>query len=348
MASTQVWDAIIVGQGLAGTTLAWHLHAAGQRVLLLDAEPQVTSSKIAAGLMTPITGQRLALSWRVGEFLPFARDFYHLVEQITGGSFFFDRTAVRLLQTDAERQHWSRRMSNPAIRSHLIEKASHAEPTFGGSAERFEMHAAQLDVAAFLAASRTALPYERMDLDWRRDVAFSTEKVAVNGHEAKYLISCEGYAAIQNPYFAEIRFIAAKGDILTVRFAELLPSKCYHGGIWVAPTSDPYVFRVGASYDWKILDCVPSAPGRAELERKLAALIAIPFTVIEHRAAVRPIIHLSKPLLGMHPRYPRLGYFNGLGSKGSLHAPWFARSFAEYLVQGTPLEEPDALAKALF
>ena len=54
------WDVIIVGQGLAGTTLAWHLREAGQRVLVIDACEPVTSSKIAAGLITPITGQRVS------------------------------------------------------------------------------------------------------------------------------------------------------------------------------------------------------------------------------------------------------------------------------------------------
>ena len=66
-------DAIIVGQGLAGTTLAWCLLEAGMSVLVTDPEEEITSSKIAAGLITPITGQRLALSWQVETFLPAAR-----------------------------------------------------------------------------------------------------------------------------------------------------------------------------------------------------------------------------------------------------------------------------------
>ncbi|NOU04706.1 MAG: NAD(P)-binding protein, partial [Hyphomicrobiaceae bacterium] len=44
-----IWDTIIVGQGLAGTTLAWRLVDAGQRVLMFDPAEAVTSSKIAAG-----------------------------------------------------------------------------------------------------------------------------------------------------------------------------------------------------------------------------------------------------------------------------------------------------------
>ena len=95
------WDTIIVGQGLAGPTLAWQLMDAGQRVLILDANEEVTTSKIAAGLITPITGQRIALSWKVEEFLPVARKFYRALEARTGELFFHERRAVRGLRTIA-------------------------------------------------------------------------------------------------------------------------------------------------------------------------------------------------------------------------------------------------------
>ena len=108
---------------------------------------------------------------------------------------------------------------------------------------------------------------------------------------------------------------------------------------WVAPTADPDVFRVGASYDWENLNGVPSAAARTEIEDKLKAFFRRPYTVIDHQAAVRPIMHESKARIGMHPAHPRLGYFNGLGSKGSLHAPWFAKCFADFIAKGSPLPE---------
>jgi glycine oxidase len=159
-----VWDAIIVGQGLAGTTLAWHLLESNQRVLVLDAEAPVTSSKIAAGLMTPITGQQLALSWQVHDLLPVAREFYTRVERRTGASFYHPRTAVRLFHSDKERRTWQKRQTLPAYLEHLLTPqptpllASNLLVAALGNAhgDGFAMHAAQLDVAAYLAASRVA------------------------------------------------------------------------------------------------------------------------------------------------------------------------------------------------
>jgi glycine oxidase len=359
------WDTIIVGQGLAGTTLAWHLLEAGQRVLVIDAEAAVTSSKIAAGLITPITGLRLTLSPRVDELLVVARAFYRRIEAWTGSAVYHERTAVRLFQSDAERQVWAKRRANPALAPHLITPppvplfdARLADINGGG----FAMHAGQLDVAAYLVASRAlwaaAGCYVGRTLDWRRDVAVNERGVELRpgGISSRLqgggvapplrtarLISCEGFAAADNPFFPCVPFRSAKGDVLVIRLREgtptdlLRPQQTLHRGIWVAPTAAPDVFRVGSTYDLAVLDCVPSVVARAEIERQLGELLLVPYDVLDHQAAVRPIIEQSQPRFGLHPQHNRLGFFNGLGSKGSLLAPWAARSFAQFLVHGTPI-----------
>ena len=343
------WDVIIVGQGLAGTTLAWHLRDAGQRVLVIDADEQVTASKIAAGLITPITGLRMALSWRGDVFLSAARAFYTRVETLTGTKFFHDGTAVRLFVSDAERQNWAQRCVQPAVQTHLVMPPSEPllDPKLGdASCGGFEMYAARLDVAAYLEASRAVFETEFLTLDWQHEVTIEKDGVSVGGRRARYLVSCEGYGATRNPYFSWVPFKAAKGDILTVRFHSAVPDRCIHRGIWIAPTAGPDVFRVGSTYDWDTLDQVPSAPARAEIEGKLQEFFHVPYTVLNHQAAVRPVIRESKALIGLHPAHDRLGYFNGLGSKGSLHAPWFAHAFTRFLVEGTPLPEGSDLRKA--
>ena len=334
------WDVIIVGQGLAGTTLAWHLRDAGQRVLILDACEPVTSSKIAAGLITPITGLRLVLSWRVADLLPAARQFYTSVEERTGQKFFHDRIALRLFKSVEEQQNWSKRRQRPDYDSHVVDPQPDPllDPDLGDAeGGGFAMHSAQLDVAAYLEASRAMLAWKSMNIDWNSDVTFDSEGVSVRGERTRLLISCEGYAVTRNPYFSQVAFQPAKGDLLTVRFHRPVPPRCLHRGIWVAPTAEPDVFRVGSTYDWETLDQVPSPSARAEIERQLQAFFHVPYTVLDHRAAVRPIITQSKALVGLHPEHERLGYFNGLGSKGSLHAPWYARCLTDFLVHEAPL-----------
>jgi glycine oxidase len=334
------WDVIVVGQGIAGTTLAWHLHQAGQRVLTIDNGADGTASKIAAGLITPITGQRMALSWRVGEFLPTARTFYRAIEHHTGARFYHNRTAIRLFASDMEQRCWAERRGDPVFQPYIAtpQPVPLLDPAVAdASGSGFAMQSAQLDVAAYLAVSRAHLPVVVKTIDWRQDVRLGADSASAGMYSAKLIVACEGYAASQNPYFANVPFIAAKGDTLTVRFQAPLPGDPLHRGIWLAPTALPNVFKAGATYDRNVLDNIPSPSGRADIERQLRAFIRVPYDVIGHCAAVRPIIHVSQAVIGRHPHHPRLAYFNGLGSKGSLLAPWFAGCLTAALVHGSPI-----------
>ncbi|MDP1589651.1 MAG: FAD-dependent oxidoreductase, partial [Prosthecobacter sp.] len=67
---------LIIGQGLAGTALAWRLWERGVPFLIVDRDEAVTCSKVAAGLITPITGMRLTVSWRYEVFYREALRFY--------------------------------------------------------------------------------------------------------------------------------------------------------------------------------------------------------------------------------------------------------------------------------
>jgi glycine oxidase len=346
------WDAVVVGQGIAGTTLAWQLTFAGQRVLLLDPNRPHTTSKIAAGLITPITGQRLAMSWQVETFFPAAREFYARVAALTGVPCFHERTAIRLFRNDDERARWSVRRHSAEFQRYLCDPQPEplVEPTFaddGGGG--FAMHTAQLDVPRYLETSRQWFAeqgsYRQENFTWSSDLALEADSVRWQAGSTRYLISCEGYAASANPYFSWVPFKAAKGDILTIRFAQPLLPRSLHAGLWLAPTADPCVFKVGSTYDWHHLDDIPNPQAAQELIQRLRSLIHLPFEVLAHHAAVRPIIQESKALIGKHPVHPALGYFNGLGSKGSLHAPWFAAILADHLVQGTPIPNAFDLRK---
>ena len=176
----EVWDAIIAGQGIAGTTLAWRLREAGLQVLLIDACETVTSSKIAAGLITPITGQRLVLTANCDALLAEARGFYGSVERATGETFFHERTAVRLFTGEAERVAWGPRSLRPEYQNYVVTPGP--EPLVGAELAEageggFVMAAAQLDVAAYLAASRAVLPWVSMVVDWTRDVVLGGDEI---------------------------------------------------------------------------------------------------------------------------------------------------------------------------
>jgi len=54
-------NTIIVGQGLAGSLLAWSLIQRGQSILIVDNDHHHAASIAAAGIINPVTGQLFVL-----------------------------------------------------------------------------------------------------------------------------------------------------------------------------------------------------------------------------------------------------------------------------------------------
>ena len=324
----------IIGQGLAGTALAWELMWRGREVLVVDADEPVTSSKIAAGLITPITGQRLALSWRVNEMLRAARPFYERVASELDEQFFHDRLVRRIFRSADEALLWEARRREP-VRLPFIARAECPEAgPFGGC----ELQGAHLDCAGYLTASRAA--FERRGC-FRHGHLDPSQAVAFRAH---CVIFCQGFAAARNPHFQWIAWNAAKGEILTIRTSGLDPNRILSAGQWLVPGADGTA-RTGSTYDWAQLDTVPTARHGHSSRRACSHLHRRPAHVISHHAAVRPIIRESKALIGRHPTNEKLAFFNGLGSKGSLHAPFFAKQLAEHLAHNAPLEPESDLRR---
>ena len=57
-------DLLIVGQGLAGTCLAWRLWDRGVKFTIADQGGKSASSMVAAGMMSPVTGRAMNPTWR--------------------------------------------------------------------------------------------------------------------------------------------------------------------------------------------------------------------------------------------------------------------------------------------
>lgn len=332
-------DAIILGHGLAGATLAWHLRWRGWRVLVVDRDAAITSSKVAAGLVVPISGQRLARSWRVEEFLPVARDFYRR----TGTRCFHSVPYVRLLANDDERRRWDERRHDGSFQKLL----THPQPAplvnmehFHGPHDGFEMAGAWLDVRAWLAESRADLVRQGAWLT--ADIAATgvqveDEAVTIAGLRARHLVFCQGHEAAANPFFPWLRWKSAKGEILTLHAPDLPEHRVINRGGWLLPLGSG-IFRAGSTYAWDDFTPAPTAAARGEIESRLRTLLRVPFTITGQEAGIRPIINESKALIGRHPVHRRLAIFNGLGSKGVLHAPFFAAQLAAHLVDGAPVE----------
>jgi glycine oxidase len=337
---------LVVGQGLAGTALVWELLWRGREVLVVDPGVAGTSSRVAAGLVTPITGQRLALGWRVDTMLAAARPFYARIEAELGARHFHPRLVKRIFRSAEEAALWERRRHDPLRQPHIVQQLIGDAGPFGGCS----FHGAHLDTIGYLDASRAAFRDRGCLLEDQID------PMQAAAWPARCIVFCQGFEASRNPYFDWIQWRAAKGEILTVQTRGLDPGTILSAGQWIVPVPESSesihcsdeaarepatiaLARTGSTYDWDHLDSQPTPEARAQLEAGLAGLHQHPCEFVDHRAAVRPIICESRALIGRHPARENLAFFNGLGSKGSLHAPYFASQLAAHLVDQAPLEE---------
>lgn len=337
-------DVIIIGHGLAGAALAWSLHWRGWKVTVIDRNETITSSKIAAGIVTPISGKRVARSWRVEEFLPAAREFYARTEKELGAAFYHPRPYVRMLQSADERRRWNEKRNDPEFQRLLTQPQPEPmldDRLFHAPETGLEVRSAWLDVRAWLSASQSFLEQRG---NWITgeispgDAVITTDAVRLNGLTARYLVFCQGWEAAGNPFFPWLKWKSAKGEILNFHAPQLTEHRIVNVGGWILPLGQGSLFRTGSTYAWDDFSSAPTAAARQTIEARLHRALKVPFTLTGQDAAVRPIINESKAVLGLHPVQQRIGFFNGLGSKGVLHAPFFAGQFAALLTEGLPLE----------
>ena len=62
-----------------------------------------------------------------------------------------------------------------------------------------------------------------------------------------------------------------------------------------------------------------------------------PYKVLHHKAAVRPATLERRPFVGFHPVQTNVGILNGMGTKGTSLAPFFASQLVQYLVHDFPI-----------
>lgn len=328
-------DVIIVGQGLAGSLLAWQLLQRRLRVLVIDDGHSGSSSLVAAGLMNPVTGKRLLKSWNVERCLPAAVRCYRALEALLQRSLYHEKTILRLFTNHQQRQIWEQRCSQEEYQDYvdrLVISNDEVPCPLGGFYIR---QAGYLNTRELLDGMKNVLRHRDSLIESHiryEDIQINTQGVNWRDHSAKHLIFCEGHRISGNPWFNRLPLQPAQGEILTLTVAQPIPEKIINRGKWLLPI-EPNIVKVGATFQWQPLDGVPTAEGKRELLKAYQQLWPVngAFEVTGHDCGIRPGTRDKIPFIGMHPHYSQLGIFNGFGAKGSLWIPYYAEKFAHYL-----------------
>ncbi len=337
---------LILGAGLAGASVAWSAHRRGWKVTLIDRVDLESCSHVAAGLVTPITGSRSAASWRWEEFFPVAAHHYQTIESLTVRSFWHPSPAMRIFQSEQERERaierWGDQVDEsgaedrPQIELCTSRDLALLNAPFGGC---WMSPAARLDTEMYLEGTRTFFAqhhrFVECDLDVERDLDVRRDEVRIDalGLRADHVVLCQGFEARKNRWFRSLPLHPARGDILDVSLesAEAI-ERVVHAESWIVPLGNG-LFRTGATYDREPLDGIVDDRETVVLAREklldrlrktIPAATISNEAVLRQRASVRPASYDRHPLMGVHPEYSNVFVLNGLGSKGSLMAPRLA------------------------
>jgi glycine oxidase len=325
-------DILIVGQGLAGTLLAWEFERAGIPFGIVDRGHVTAATSVAAGIINPITGRRLVKSWRVETLLPAARATYRELERALGVPLWREMRVRRLFPDDRERATWH-------------EKASRGDlAPFVESADNdgiWIRDAARVDLRALLAGARAR---------WLAAGTLRVTAADLNDEATRHdlVVDCTGQDAAESERFDFIPWEFSKGEMLELAIDGLAPDVVLNRGRWIVPVG-PATAWVGATHEPGVRDAIPTEAARASLETSASELLGGGrlFRVTGHRAGVRVNLPDKRPVAGRHPAQSRLGLINGLGAKGALWAPMLARQWVNHLTEGVPFDPEIGVARFL-
>ena len=343
-------DYIIVGQGLSGSFLSWKLIKAGKKVVVIDNASPNVASKIASGVINPVTGRRIVSTWMIDNLLPYSFEAYT--------AFGSDLNATLISQKNILDFHPTQQMQLafkdkiPVENNYLRcnEDEGELKKFFNFNYGVGEINPCYLiDVSLLISEWRTQLIEKKVLLE----EDFKSENLAIISHtsesdlpieeiveykeiKAKKVIFCDGAKGAENPFFKLLPYAKNKGEAVIAEIDGLPRNNIYKHGLSLVPWKDN-LWWIGSTYDWNFSDLNPTAIFRIKAEQTLQHWVKLPYKVVGHLATERPANLERRPFVGLHPLHSSIGILNGMGTKGCSLVPYFANELTAYLLNNTPI-----------
>ena len=324
---------LIIGSGLAGSTLALELIQRGHFVQVMDNLAPNASSRVAAGIINPIVPKGVKKTWKYQEIFPSVFEYYRNFESILGAEFVFEYPMLQIHANDNERFEWRKRGAVTEMTELL---APTGDNTIVNSCGR-------LDVLQFLNAAQIELEKKNQFIN---EQFLSTDLIFLESGKADYrgisfdeVIFCEGIGIMQNPWFNYLFFDPTGGDILTVQIPNLPQDTIIKQKQWIVPTKEKDIFLLGSTFHKQSISEVQNPADAKFLMERAELITGKKVTLIKHQRAIRPTVQNRRPYLGRHHTFKNLSVYNGLGAKGSALCSWLSPMMADFISKNAPLNE---------
>lgn len=331
------YDYCVVGQGIAGTLLTYFLRKEGKKVLVIDKYFEKSSSRVAAGIVNPVTGKNFVKTWRADDFIPFALASYEEMAIDFGIDSYTKANILRALDSALDENNWISRTADSTLSDYLVANADGRE--FSGKVRRPFAYGEL--TGTFHVNIKNILQHFRKQ--WQetgdlvdeqfihQDLKHQETGFEYYDYKFKEIIFCEGYQAVNNPFFPNTGLAPSKGEVLLVKIPNAGFKKMYKDKIFIVHQYRD-VYWVGSGYEWDTLDESPTQKAYDHLYNQISRILTIPYEIVDHLAAIRPTMHDRRPVFIKHDVNDGMYLFNGLGTKGSSIGPFAAKQFCKYLL----------------
>lgn len=336
-------DYLIIGQGLAGSLLAWELNQRQKKVFIID-NGELNASQVAAGLINPVTGMRFVKSTDVDQLLPTAKEYYHQLSDYFQHTFYIEKPMLRILRNNKEMLACQKRLQQAEYKPYLSESKAVPSRTFINASLGLikQKQTGYLLTKALLTALKNY--FISINAYAHDEIKYNEIKLSPTltwkDIRPKQIIFCEGHHASNNPWFSWLPFQPVKGEIITATATEQIPQHILNYGHWFIPL-DSYHFRTGATFDRTNINTHITEDAKETLLATLKQIYpSITLErIINQQAGIRPTTLDKQPFIGHHPHYPELVIFNGFGAKGSLQIPWYSKRLADNLINNRAIPQ---------
>jgi glycine/D-amino acid oxidase-like deaminating enzyme len=320
----------IIGQGIAGSLLAWALEKRGIEFRIIDAGDPQSASRLSTGVLNPVTGRRLAVSWMADEMIATAWEAYAAMEHVLGITCMHPGPILKLFSDVREENEWTSRVSpeHPFIKDIVTIE----EPSFHPSRGVVIHGGGWIEQDRLLQALRARWKAKGILIE-------DTMEILSTPLDDEITVYCDGVGALSGTAFHPLRLVPSKGEYITIRAPGVPRDRIIGSRYVLVPRAgrEDDAFSFGSTYDRDDHSPEPTSAARVDLEMRLKKLLRVPFEITGHYAGIRPSTYDRRPLMGRHPQDPNRVLFNGLGSKGALMAPWLAEHLVAHLEGGVPL-----------
>ncbi len=332
-------DLLIIGQGICGSCLALHLMDQGKTLHLIDRGHKQATSRIAAGLINPITGRRYSKSWMIDRLLPYARSYYARLQHRFEERIYKESPIYRILSSASAMNYWDERSGDPEYNDYMSDE----RPELPFIKGRFEVGTVEGGMHVYMNRLIEGLRSKWIDRGTLTEDEFKHEQLDYSDGYWKYgellakkVVFCEGPAVQHNPYFNHLPWDFIKGEALYLKVEPGLLHAPVKQTLFLIPWEEDTLW-VGTTYDREEADGQTSEEGKRYILDRLDERYDFEYELLDHFAANRPAVHDHRPIIGEHPEYSGLYIFNGMGTKAASLAPWFSSHFFSHLYRRASL-----------